>query len=47
MELLAEIMKERMPDLIAVGFGVGSLFSVISILTGYAISKAQGLVNDK
>lgn len=47
MELLAEIMKERMPDLISLSFGVGSLLSVISILTGYAISKAQGLVNDK
>ena len=46
-EACLEFAKQYMPDLIALGFGTGSLLSVITVLAGYAISKAQSLVNDK
>ena len=47
MELVAEIMFERMPDLINIGFGYGSIIAIVAIMTGYVISKVQSLVNDK
>lgn len=46
-EACLEFAKQYMPDVIALGFGFGSLLSVISILTSYVISKVQSLVNDK
>lgn len=42
-----KFMETYMPRIIGTGIGYGSLFSLISILTGYAISKVLSLVDDK
>ena len=39
-EACLEFAKQYMPDLILLGFGSGSLISIISILTGYSIKQA-------
>lgn len=45
-EALMEFVTEYMPQIIGIGFGFGSIMAVISILLGYAISKALGFVDN-
>ncbi len=47
MELCVEIMRGNMAELVCTAFGYGSIMAIIPIMTGYVISKVQGLVNDK
>ena len=42
-----EFMSGSITDLIGAGFALGGVVSIIAILSGYAVSKALGLVDDK
>lgn len=47
MTAVMKFMETYMPRIMGLAVGYGSLFSLISILTGYAISKVLSLVDDK
>ena len=47
MEALDTFLKEYMPQILMAGTGLGTFFGLVSILVGYAVTKAMSLVSDK